>query len=288
MGFLKTTWHHIRRSPYQALAAIFIMMQTFFVISFFTFLIFGSARIISYFESLPQVAVFFKNEAKQENIDALKEQIKATGKVSKINFVSKQEALRIYREQNKDDPMLLELVTADVLPASLEISAIKIDDLTTISEMLKNNSFIERVIFPKDVVSSLKVWTDALRKIGAALIIVLALDSIFVMAIIIGIKISKKREEIEILKLIGATNWYIRWPFIYEGVFYGVIGAFFGWLISVAALLYTTPFLVSFLGNIPLLPVSPIFLLELLGAEFLLAIFLGTFSSFLAVLRYLK
>lgn len=288
MGFLKTTWHHIRRSPYQTLAAIFIMMQTFLVISFFTFLIFGSARIISYFESLPQVAVFFKNEAKQENIDALKEQIKATGKVSKINFVSKQEALRIYREQNKDDPMLLELVTADVLPASLEISAIKIDDLTTISEMLKNNSFIERVIFPKDVVSSLKVWTDALRKIGAALIVVLALDSIFVMSIIIGIKISKKRDEIEILRLIGATNWYIRWPFIYEGVFYGVIGAFFGWLISVAALLYTTPFLVSFLGNIPLLPVSPLFLLELLGAELALAIFLGTFSSFLAVLRYLK
>ncbi|MDP3988352.1 MAG: permease-like cell division protein FtsX [Candidatus Levybacteria bacterium] len=288
MKFLKTTWHHVRRSPYQTLAAIFIMLQTFFVISIFAFLIFASAKTINYFESLPKVTVFFKNEAKQENIDALKDQIQASGKVSEIKFVSKQEALKIYTEQNKDDPMLLELVTADVLPASLEISATKIDDLSIISDMLENNQFIERVILPKDIVASLKDWTSALRKIGAGLIVILSFDSIFIMVIIIGIRISQKKDEIEIMRLLGATNWYIRWPFIYEGIFYGVIGAFFGWIISSAAILYVSPFLASFLRDIPLLPLSPIFLLELLGVEILIAIFLGMFSSFLAVLRYLK
>lgn len=288
MAHTKTTWKHIRRSPYQAFAAIFIMMQTFFVVSFFTLIILGSAKIITYFESLPQVAVFFKNEAKQESISSLKQQIESTGKVSKISFVSKQEALARYKDQNKDDPMLLELVTADVLPASLEISANRIEDLPSISDAIKSSSIVQEVVFPKDVVANLTSWTSALRKIGAALIVVLALDSIFLMVIIIGIKISQKKDEIEVMRLLGATNWYIRWPFIFEGIFYGVIGAFFGWMVSVGGVLYAQPFLSSFLRGIPIFPVSPIFLVELFAGEILLAIILGAFSSYLAVLRYLK
>jgi cell division transport system permease protein len=90
------------------------------------------------------------------------------------------------------------------------------------------------------------------------------------------------------MRLIGATSWYIRWPFITEGAFYGIIGAFVGWLISTGVLLYATPFLESFLKGIPVLPVSYIDLFILLGIEVLLAVFLGIVSSFLAVFRYLK
>ncbi|MDO8657340.1 MAG: permease-like cell division protein FtsX [Candidatus Levybacteria bacterium] len=288
MGFLKTTWRHVRRSPYQAFAAILITSLTFFVISIFTLVIFGSSKIISYFESKPQVTAFFKNEAKKESIDALKKQLESSDKVAKIKYVSKEEALKIYREQNKDDPLLLELVTADILPASLEISATKIDYLTDISDSLKNSPFVSEVIFQKDIISTLTSWTNAIRKIGVVLVFVLALVSVFVMVTIIGIKISQRREEIEIMRLIGATYWYIRWPFILEGILYGVIGAFFGWAFSSLAIWYATPFLSSFLQGIPMLPVSPIFLLEILGANVSFAIFLGIFSSFLAVLRYLK
>ena len=90
------------------------------------------------------------------------------------------------------------------------------------------------------------------------------------------------------MKLIGATNWYIRWPFIFEGIFYGVVGAVAGWVVSTAALLAATPFLLDFLRGIPILPASWIFLLALLGGELLFAVVLGAFSSYLAVLRYLK
>lgn len=288
MKHFKTAWHHIRRSPYQAFAAIFIILQTFFVASIFTFIIFGSAKIITYFESLPQINVFFKDEAKQENIDALQSQLKASGKVSEVKFVSKQQALKIYQNKFKDDPLLLEFVTADMLPSSLEISTKNINDLAGLSQVLDNSAIIQEVIFPKDVVSNLTKWTSALRKIGIGLIIILALDSIFIMMIIIGIKISQKREEIEIMRLIGATNWYVRWPFILEGVIYGLIGALIGWTLSVGALWYATPLLTTFLRGIPVLPVQPLFLLELLAAEFIFAIFLGVISSFFAVLRYLK
>lgn len=256
--------------------------------SFFSFLLFGSSRAISYFESKPQVTAFFKQEVKQEDIDTLKNSLLATNKIANIKFVSKLDALEIYKEQNKDDPLLLELVTADILPASLEISTIKIQDLSAINNMLKDSPLVSEVVFQKDVVSVLTSWTNALRTIGFSLIIILSLVSIFIMMAIVGIKISQKRQDIEIMGLLGAGRWYIRWPFIFEGIFYGTVGAILGWLISFGALLYATPFLSSFLKGMPIFPIPLIFLFGLLGAEILMAIILGTLSSFLAVLRYLK
>ncbi len=288
MKSLSTARRNIRRSPYQAFAAILIMTLTFLVVSFFTFLLVGSSKIVNFFESKPQVTAFFKNDAPQVDINSLENQLSKSGKVASIKYLSKEDALKIYREQNKDDPLLLDLVTADVLPASFEISAIQIEDLGGISDMLKKSPIVSEVIYQKDVVSALTSWTNAIRKIGIALIVFLSLVSIFIMVTIIGIKISQKKEDIEIMKLIGATNWYIRWPFIIEGIFYGVIGALIGWSISTATLLYATPFLESFLKGIPIVPVPAMDLLILLGLELLLATLLGVISSFLAVLRYLK
>ena len=288
MKSFKTTWRNIRRSPYQAFAAVLVMTLTFLFISFFTFLLFGSAKAISYFESRPQVTAFFKNEVKQGDIDNLKNELMATGKVAGAKFVSKDDALKIYREQNKSDPLLLELVTADILPASLEISTIKIEDLSAINNKLKDSPLVSEVVFQKDVVSVLTSWTNALRTIGLGLIIVLSLVSIFIMVIIIGVKISQKKIDIEIMRLIGAEGWYIRWPFILEGISYGVVGALLGWLISAGALWYATPFLSSFLKGMPIFPVPLIFFFGLLGAEILVALVLGITSSFLAVFRYLK
>lgn len=144
------------------------------------------------------------------------------------------------------------------------------------------------MLYPQDIVANLIRWTDALRKLGLVIIMVLALDSIFLMIIIIGIKISQKKEEIEIMRLLSATNWYIRWPFMLEGVFYGVIGAFFGWLVATGMMFYALPTLHAFFGSIPVLTISPLYLLILLGFEMIIAIIIGIFSSFLAVLRYLK
>src|SRR3989338_2165650 len=288
MKTFKTTWRNIRRSPYQAFAAVLVMTLTFLFISFFTFLLFGSAKAISYFESRPQVTAFFRNEVKQADIDNLKNELNATCKVASLKFVSKQDALKIYREQNKNDPLLLELVTADILPASLEISAVKIENLSEINNQLLNSPLVSEVVFQKDVVSVLTSWTNALRTIGLGLIIVLSLVSVFIMVIIIGVKISQKKEDIGIMKLIGAGDWYIRTPFIFEGIYYGVIGAILGWIISAGALWYATPFLSSFLKGMPIFPIPLIFFFGLLGAEIITAVILGTLSSFLAVLRYLK
>lgn len=288
MKFFKTAWKNIRRSPYQAIAAIFVMMLTFLAFSFFSLIFYSSAKVVSYFESKPQVTAFFKDEAKNDEIDSLKNSLSKSGLIASVKFVSKDEALKIYKEQNKNDPLLLDLVTADILPSSLEISTHEIEDLNLVSDTLKKSAIVQEVVFQKDVVATLTTWTNALRKVGVFIVVLLALVSIFIMVTIIGIKVSQKRDDIETMRLIGAGSWYVRWPFILEGIFYGLIGAVIGWLISVGVLLYSTPYFSSFLRGIPIFPISPVFLLELLCIEIIFAIILGAFSSYLAVLRYLK
>jgi cell division transport system permease protein len=285
---MKTAWKHIRRSPYQAFAAILIMFLTFLSISVFSYFVYGSSKVIEFFESKPQVTAFFKDEASKENIDAVTSTLNQSGKVSSVKYVSKEEALKIYQAQNKEDPLLLELVTKEILPASLEVSTYEIADLTYVADVFKNEPFVEQVVFYKDIVATLTSITNAVRQIGIALIILLSTISIILMATIIGFKISQKREEIEIMKLLSATNWYIRWPFLYEGIFYGIFGAVLGWLAATGVLMYVTPMIQTKMGGIPVFPFPYIIMLSLLGIEVGIAIVLGFFSSFLAVLRYLK
>lgn len=291
MKATKTALTHIRRSPYQSMAAVFIMMLTFLSISVFAFIIFGSSAVINYFESRPQVTAFFKDGTTQQNIDDLKNQLDQTEMVSSTKYISQDQALQIYKQQiknEKDASLLLDLVSADILPASLEISTIKIEDLGPISQILQRSPYVSDVVYEQDVVSKLESWSNAVRIIGVLLVIVLTVVSIFIMMTVIGFKVSQKREEIEIMKLLSATNWYIRWPFILEGIMYGAVGTFIGWIVASVGLLYFTPYLESFLHDIPILPISPLFLIGLLVAELVIAVLLGILASSLAVRRYLK
>ncbi len=286
---IQTVAKYIRRSPYQSIAASLIMSLTFLTISVFSILTIISIRVIDYFESRPQLSVFFADTAERSDIEAVRQQLEATGKTESIKFVSKEEALAIYKEQNKEDPLLLDLVTADILPASLDVQAKDATELSTLAQIARGSQMVDEVVFQKDIVDTLVRFTNGLRQIGIVIIGVLVLVSVFVILTIIGIKITVRREEIEIMKLIGASNWFIRTPFVLEGIFYGAIGAIIGWSVTYGVLhFYATPKINSFFGNVPVLPIEPILMLEVAGVLFLSAILLGAFSSFLAVLRYLK
>lgn len=286
---IQTVSKYIRRSPYQAIAASLIMSLTFLTVSVFAILTIISIKAISYFETRPQLSVFFKQEASQADVDSLRHQLESTGKTKSIKFVSKEEALAIYKQQNKEDPLLLELVTSDILPASLDIQATDAQYLSDLAQAAKSSKSVDEVVFQKDIVDTLIKFTNGLRQIGLVIIGILVLVSVFVILTIIGIKITVRRDEIEIMKLIGATNWFIRTPFLLEGMFYGAVGAIVGMGVTFGVLyLYATPKIQSFFGAVPVLPLEPILVLELAGGILISAIILGAFSSFLAVLRYLK
>jgi len=211
-----------------------------------------------------------------------------TGKTASIKYVSKEEALKIYKEQNKNDPLLLDLVTADILPSSLEVQTTKPEYLTELAGQVKGSPLVEETVFQQDVVNTLTSWTSAFRKMGIGIIAALMTVSIFVIITIIGIKITIRKEEIEIMRLIGATGWFIRAPFILEGMFYGFMGALLGFVVSFGIMVYIMPIIETFLKDVPIFPFPYIIFLEIFAIEVILACFLGAFASFAAVLRYLK
>lgn len=288
MKIFKTTWKHIRRSPYQALAAIGIMTLTLFASGVFFLTAATSSAILSFFESKPQITAFFTDEKKTEEITKLETKLKATEKVAQVKYVSKEEALAIYREQNKNDPLLLEMVTANILPASLEVSAKEASYLGDLAKILQAEPGVQEVIYQKDVVDALVSWTSAIRKVGIVLVGFLTIVSLLIILTVIGMKIALRKEEIEILRLIGASNWYIRVPFLLEGAFYGAVGGIVSWIILLILILYATPYLSSFLVGIPVLPISPIFMAAVLGGLILVGAGVGISGSLLAVWRYLR
>ncbi len=279
---------NIRRTPMQAIAASMVMFLTFLALFVFILVAAGSEASLKYFESKPQVIAFFKDGTTPADVTAIQNALSKEPRVTKTKYVSKEDALKIYQQKNQNDPALLELVTSSILPASLEISTQDPQDLKPVAEILKKEPAVSEVIVPEDVVATLTSVTTIIRTVGSAIVGFLMIFATLVVVMIIGFKIRLKRNEIEIMRLLGASPSFIRNPFLLEGIFYGVAGALSAWVVVYGLLWYFTPFLQSYLGDVKLLPVSPLFMLAILGAAILAACIIGGFGSFSAVRRYLK
>lgn len=286
MAKLKNIAQGIRRTPYQSLSAIILTTLTFFSLSVFTLVIIGTKELLSYFESRPQVTAFFKDDATESDAQSLASKIEGQVPVESSAYVSKQDALKLYQSQNQNNPLLLEMVTADILPASLEISAKNVDGLEQIATLMQADPHVEEVVFQKDVIDTLRKWLTGIRWSGVFLTSLLTLASITTIVVIIGLKFRSKKAEMYTMSLLGATHWYIRSPYVAESVIYSLIGATLGWGSSYVLLLYLTPNLVAFLGEIRLLPIPLWIMLAILGGEILVGIILGITSSLIATRRF--
>lgn len=278
----------IRRSPYQAMAAGLILFLTFFIGYSLVFFMLGSHKLLQYFESRPQVTAFFKQTTSKETLEKYQQDFKNDSLVKDVKYVSQDEALEIYKQQSGNDPTLLELVTADILPPSLEVSTNKLEDLAPIAEKLSQLEGIDEVVYQKDVVDSLRYWTNLLRQIGIGVLAVFLTTSLLVILVITSIRIASKKGEIRILRLMGATKWYIQLPFILEGVFYGLIGSTLAWAGVYISLLYATPTVQQFFGEVSLLPVPPEVLATTLAAGVCAGIILGAVASVFSTRRLFR
>lgn len=287
---INTALNRISRSPYQTFAAISIMSMTLFLASIFSIMAVGSQVVLKFFETRPQVNAYYKDDyvPTPQEIELVKSKLFSSTVVEDVKFVSKDEALKIYKQYNQSDPLLLEAVTADMLPASLEVSAKDPNDLKQIAQDLRQIENISDVRFAEDIVSTLTTWTKSVRIIGISLVGANILITFVIILLIIGIKVASRRDEILILQLVGANHSYISAPFVWEGVIYGVVGAICAWVASYILLLYSTPFLVTFLAGVPILPVPVTFMLALLGAEICLGVIVGGLGGGFAARRYLK
>lgn len=278
----------IRRTPYQSLVAMLMLTVTFFVGYVFSLFVLGTDTILRFFETRPQVIAFFEVNANPSQVESLAETMRQKSYVESVNVVSKEQALEIYRQDHREDPLLLELVTAEILPASVEVSGNTVDSLESIQNDLEGAPGVEDVVYQEDIVANIKQWTTAVRVAGIVATVVLGLVSFLTIMSLIGMKVAARRHAISIMNVIGATRWYVSGPFVLEGVVYGVVGSLIGWGAMYVLLLYATPGLQSFLGNIVTLPLPWEVLAVQGGVGTLAALLLGVSASMFATSRMLR
>lgn len=298
---MNTALKNIRRSPYQALAAVSMTGLTVFVVTIFALVSLASQLILQSFETKPQVIAYLSDDHKTEQVNQLIRDLDNTGLVKSSVYVSKTEALEIYKKSVGNDPLLLGsvtdlgIITADVLPASVEITAKSPENFSTIVSILERSEIVsatpkgkKEIDFPQDIVAELTAWTRAIRTAGLILIAILCFNSIITIMIIISMKIASRRFEIGTMKLMGAKGGFIIKPYLFESVLYGAVGGVIGWLGSYIAILYSTPFLAPRLTGIMPLPISFTPMLVLLAALVVFFSLLGLVSGLLAAARFIK
>jgi len=278
----------IRRSPYQSTLTIFILTITFFVAYCFSLLTIGSEKILSFFETQPQVIAFLKLEAKNEDAEKISQKMREKAYVKEVKIVTQQEALQIYQKENQNDPLLLELVTEEILPASVEVAAIDAKSLDLIKNDLREESTVEDVSLQEDVINNLVRWTNAMRVIGLFLLGTLTITSFLMIMTTISMKISAKRKSIQIMKFVGASNNYVSRPYLLEAIVTSGVASVLAFSLYGAIILYINPWLENFLIGIIDLPIAWQFFAYQFVAGFGLAILLGVIASYSAVARMLK
>ncbi|MFC1625796.1 cell division protein FtsX [Patescibacteria group bacterium] len=294
----KTAFGYIRRSPFQAMAAIFVLTLTFFVGTLVSTLVYSSSKVLTHFETRPQVIAFLKDEVDSEQVAQLQHKLSSDVKIKEVRYVSKEEALSIYKRATSDNPLLGELVSPSIFPASLEFSVVDLTFAQEVIDQVKKEEVVDSVGFTaalggesnlQDVIGRLKTVTWYIRLGGAAFAGVLMATSFIILMIIISMRMVGRRQEVEILDLIGATPGFIRSPIVLEALIYAACGVFLGWILAFTLILYTAPNLISYFGEIPILPKDTMSVLILFGAILVVEIFFGfalaLWGSNLAVTR---
>lgn len=298
---MKTALKNIRRSPYQALSAIFIVSLTLFIVGIFGLVTFASQIILNNFETKPQIIAYLKDGHTTDQVGGLLSSLGSTEGVKHAIYVSKDDALELYKKSVGNDPVLLGtvtdwgIVTADILPASVEITATDPDAFSNISATLEKSDIIsitpagkKEIDYPQDVISELTKWTNAIRSGGLVLVISLTLVAILTIMTIISMKISSRRFEISTFKLMGAKNVFIIKPYLQESLIYGLIGSLVAWLGCLIILLYSTPFLAPRIGSVISFPVPFLTFAILLGALVIFGLIISFLGSLFAATRFVN
>lgn len=291
----KTSFVSFWRNRWLSLAATLIMVLTLFIISVFSTLLTISNKTTESLRDKVDLIAYFNDSASDDQIAAIKNVIKNRSDVKSVILVSKEEALARWKERNREDVKLRDAIdeSENPLPRSLEIKTTDPEDLSIINDYLSSQEYkpiISKISYQKnkDLINRLLRVTKVLKIAGWSLTCIFILISILIIYNTIRLTIFARSEEIEIMKLVGGSDWYVRGPFIIEGFSYGILGAFISSLIYFFIFKTTIPTVENFLGlsnmNSTYIGIN-MWLIILL--QFVIGLILGTLCSVVAIKRYL-
>ena len=277
-------WRH------RTMTVITVLIVSLMITTLGMFLIVENALsvMIASMEERVNLIIDLVDDAPPSDVLALRQQLLDDPRVIDVAYITPEEALERLRPHFKDDPdLLLPLISnRNPLPASLEVRSDDPNHLLSLASLLAVNPIVKEVTIPKDVLDSVIRIVQVIRFLGYTLGAGLALVALFVIGSTIRLTVYARRGEIEVLRLMGASDHFIRWPFLLEGVFFGLVGALFSSLVVGVAYLWVHELLHQLISFFPV-SVDITYLLRLFLTLTLFGILIGGFGSYLSVRRFL-
>ena len=223
-----------------SILAIFV---SFSLLSFIISFVVLSNTAMTFLQKQVQVRIFFKDSFKEEEILNLKAELEKDSRVMEVGYTSKDEAFRIFKDLSKNDPVLQESLTSNILPASLEVRSYDVKDLDNIATEYSTKDYVESIKYLKDIKDRFQYYSGIITIVSLVLFILFFTVSFGIILSTIRINIFQKKEEIEIMKLVGANDEFIQRPFIHQGLVYSLVGS------SVASLIFAFILIIMFASN---------------------------------------
>ena len=286
--FIKETYKSIRRNGFMSFASISTVAVSLLVLGMFLMIFLNTNNLAQYLESQVQVSVYMQDSATDKELAAVKEKLTKMPGVVKVTQVSKQQALERFKKRLGDQEQLLNSLGKDnPFPNSFEVQVDNPDRIKVLTPQLGQLPKVETAKFGQEVVEHLFQLTKILRFGGILLVVFLAMATLFIISNTIRLTVFARRKEVIIMKYVGATDWFIRWPFLLEGMTLGFFGAVVAFILINSIYSGLLERIHATLAFLPLLPTSPL----LLYVDLFLLVAgtgIGALGSYISLRKFLR
>jgi cell division transport system permease protein len=229
---LRRAWQGLWHNRLMSVAATATMVLMLALLSGLIILLTGLDATLKYVEQEVQVVAYLKDSANPQDVNLLETALGQMPQVTDVSYVSKDQALTDFLGRHPDEAEVVNSLPANPLPASLQINLRDPNDYVDVAAYLRNQPPIDRVLNIKQTVDQMVTVIGILRAGGIGVLVVVGLIVLFIIVNTIRLAVVSRADEIEIMRLVGASDAFIRWPFIFEGALVGLVGA----LITIALL----------------------------------------------------
>lgn len=293
---LKYGFQNFYRNGWLSAATIAVMFLALSVLLGLIIFSVVTQAAVSSIQDKIDISVYFKTDAAEDEILKVKRSLEGLGEIKTIEYISRSKALEVFTEQHKNEETIAQALSEldeNPLSASLNIKANDIKDYGAIAAYLNNDSFlpfIEKVSYAQNqiVIDRLTAIIYTTNQGGLALAVFLSLVAGLVVFNTIRLAIYSSREEIGIMRLVGASNNFIRGPFVITGVIYGVLAGTLTLIIAFPIVAFVSPYVNALIPEVDLKNYYLSNILLLSGYQLSFGILLGACSSFISIRRYLK
>lgn len=253
-------------------------------------------RAVASIQDKIDISVYFKSDTPEDEILNIKQSLESLSEVKSIDYVSRDKALEIFKETHKEDKIITQALIelgANPLVASLNIKARRPDQYASIAQYLSApnlSRYVENMSYSKNqiVIDRLTAIIHNVNRGGLALTILMALVAGLVVFNTIRLAIYSNRDEIGIMRAVGASNTLVRGPYVVGGIIAGIVAAVASIIIAAPLAYVVSPYLKVFIPGLDIFNYFYTNIFRLLGYQLIFGIGIASLSSFIAVRRYLK